>query len=312
MTFRSIELQSISDILGVELLGKNVVVNALNLANRMLIGKNLTYIGHETYLKYLAQEEIVGVMISEEHFQLLDSNLKNSISFFVVDNPEKEFYNLHNYLYENTDFYISPSESVSIRGKNLIIHPTAVIDDGVTIQDNVIIGANAVIHTGTVVGSNVTINAGAVIGEQGFQVLYNADVPYLVKHVGGVKIGDNVSIGANCCIAKSLFDGYTEVGSSTKIDNLVSIAHNCKIGNNCVLTSGVIMTGSAILDDGVWLAPNAVVLNKLKVGRESLVGALSLVTKDIDKYTKTFGLPAVNKGTTTTKLAKKNNKKMQN
>ncbi|WP_219079248.1 hypothetical protein [Vibrio parahaemolyticus] len=46
--------------------------------------------------------------------------------------------------------------------------------------------------------------------------------------------------GANTCIAKSLFDGYTEIGASTKIDNLVSIAHNCKIGENCVLTSGVI------------------------------------------------------------------------
>ncbi|MUK77039.1 hypothetical protein GNP84_09045 [Aliivibrio fischeri] len=304
MTFRNIEIKEISNILGVEYLGENSVVNALNLANRELNGNNLTYIGHESYLKYLAQEDIVGAILSKEHFELLDSSLKESKSFFVVDNPEKEFYNLHDYLYKNTDFYISPSNSISIRGENVIIHPSAVVEDGVTIQDNVVIGPNAVIHTGTIIGSNVTINAGAVIGGQGFQVLYNDEVPYLVKHVGGVKINDNVSIGANSCIANSLFDGYTEIGRSTKIDDLVFVAHNCKIGENCVLTPGAIMTGSSSLDNGVWLAPNAVILNKLNVGEEAFVGSMSLVLKNVPENTQVFGVPAKKLGTTVSKRPK--------
>lgn len=311
MTFRKLETQYISKILGVDFLGKNVVINSLNLANRELSGNNFTYVGHESYLKYLDQEKIVCAMVTEEHYQLLDAKLQKNMTFFIVDNPEREFYNLHNHLYEKTDFYISHLDSTSTIGDNVVMHPTAVVEDGVIIKDNVMIGANVVIHTGSIIGNNVVINAGAVIGEQGFQVLYNGEVPYLVKHVGGVEIHDNVSIGANSCIAKSLFGGYTEVGSSTKIDNLVSVAHNCKVGKNCVLTSGVVMTGSSSLDDGVWLAPNAVVLNKLKVGKGSLVGALSLVTKDIDEYTKTFGLPAKKRGTTMTKLVKTNNEKMQ-
>lgn len=301
MTFRNIEIQEISEILGVDFLGENVVVNALNLANRMLSGNNLTYIGHEGYLKYLAQEEIVGAIISEEHFQLLDLNLRNNTVFFVVENPEMEFYKLHNYLYEKTDFYSSPTNSKSIRGENVVIHPTAVIEEGVTIKNNVSIGANVVIHTGSIIGSNVTINAGAVIGGQGFQVLYNDEVPYLAKHVGGVKINDNVSIGANSSIANSLFDGYTEIGKSTKIDDLVFVAHNCKVGENCVLVSGAVMTGSSVLDEGAWLAPNAVVLNKIKVGKEALVGALSLVTKNVTENTKVFGLPAKKIGLTKTR-----------
>ncbi|MDD9196705.1 hypothetical protein PVK62_12815 [Aliivibrio sp. S3MY1] len=298
MTFRNILIQDVSKILGIDFLGKNVAINALNLANRELKGNNLTYVSHENYLRYLEQDEIVCALVTEEHFLLLEPELRKKITFFLVDSPEKEFYSLHHYLYEKTDFYYSNLETKLIIGENVVIHPTAVVEDGVIIKNNVQIGPNAVIHTGSIIGNNVVINSGVIIGEEGFQVLYNDDIPYLIKHVGGVKIHDNVSIGANTCIAKSLFDGYTEIGASTKIDNLVSIAHNCKIGKNCVLTSGVIMTGSSLLDDGVWLAPNAVVLNKLTVGKESLIGALSLVTKNVEKYTKAFGLPAIKKGIT--------------
>ncbi|MGR5208777.1 UDP-3-O-(3-hydroxymyristoyl)glucosamine N-acyltransferase [Vibrio sp. PNB23_22_7] len=308
MTFRKITIESISEILGTDFRGENVEINALNLANRELKGNNLTYVGHESYLRYLDQKEIVCALVTEEHFNLLEPKLRDKVTFFLVDNPEKEFYKLHHYLYERTDFYFPNLDANSCIGENVTIHPTAVIDDGVIIKNNVQIGPNAVIHAGSVIGNNVVINAGVIIGEEGFQVLYNDEAPYLVKHVGGVLIHDNVSIGANTCIAKSLFDGYTEIGSSTKIDNLVSIAHNCKVGENCVLTSGVIMTGSSMLDDGVWLAPNAVVLNKIKVGKESLIGALALVTKNVEKYTKAFGLPAIKKGKITTKLVKKNNK----
>ncbi|EKO3667342.1 hypothetical protein M3891_003119 [Vibrio metschnikovii] len=283
-------MQSISEILNVDYIGKNVTVNSLNLANRKLHGNNLTYVGNESYLKYLAQNEIVAAIITEEHFELLDSKLKESKSFFIMENPEAEFYKLHGFLCENTDFYTSPS--LSKCGENVAIHQTAVIEEGVEIGNNVVIAANAVIYKGTVIGDNVVIEAGAVIGTQGFQVLYNKEVPYLVKHVGGVKINDNVFVGANSCISNSLFDGYTEIGRSTKIDSLVFVAHNCKIGENCVLTSGVVMAGSSTLEDGVWLAPNSVILNRINVGQKSLVCSHSLVMKDVPDNTKVIGVPA--------------------
>ena len=305
MTFRNIEAQEISKILGVDFLGENVVISALNLANRMLTGNNLSYIGDKSYIKHLDKDEIVAVLISEDDFKLVDDELKKTKLFFLAHDPEKRFYELHHYLCDNTDFYLSPSDLISTRGENVFIHPTAVIEDGVHIESNVSIGANVVIHKRTIIGNNVTINAGAVIGGQGFQVLYNNDVPYLVKHVGGVKIHDNVSIGANTSISNSLFDGYTEIGSSTKIDDLVFIAHNCKVGENCVLISGAVMAGSSTLEDGVWLAPNSVVINKAKVASEALIGALSLVAWPVGENNKMFGLPAKKIGVTSSRKNKK-------
>lgn len=292
-------MKEIASILGVECLGENLIVNSLNLANRKLSGFNLTYIGHEDYLEYLEKKEIAGAIISKYNFELMDPSIKKNKSFFIVENPEHEFYKLHNYLCENTDFYSSPLSST--RGSNVSIHPTAVVEEGVTIKNDVVIGANAVVHKGTIIGNNVTIQAGAVIGTQGFQVLYNGPEPYLVKHVGGVKINDNVSVGANSCIANSLFDGYTEIGRSTKIDASVFIAHNCTIGENCVITPGVVMAGSSSLEDGVWLAPNTVILNRINVGQESLVCSHTLVMKDVPSNTKVIGVPAKRVGRTQSK-----------
>lgn len=301
MNYRSISAREISKILGVDFSGADIEINSLNLANRDLVGHNITYIAHESYIKYLDKDGIVAALISEDNFQLLDEKIKKIKLFFIVEQPEKEFYKMHHYLCDNTGFYVSPNDLLSIRGENVYIHPTAVIEEGVHIENNVTIAANVVIHKRTVIGNNVTISAGAVIGGQGFQVLYNDEVPYLVKHVGGVKIHDNVSIGANTSISNSLFEGYTEIGSSTKIDDLVFIAHNCKVGENCVLISGSVMAGSSILENGVWLAPNSVVINKVKVASDALIGALSLVAWPVKENYKMFGLPAKKIGITTSK-----------
>ncbi|OOF13147.1 hypothetical protein BZG84_16050, partial [Salinivibrio sp. PR932] len=272
------------------IIGDDHVINSLNLINRELFGSNLTYVGHENYISYINREEVTAVILNEDIFNSVEPEIKDKKTFFVVENPEDEFYSLHNYLLKNTEFYNDDKESVY--GDNLNIHPTAVVEDGVIIKDNVTIGPHAVIHKGSIIGNNVVIHSGARIGSQGFQVIYCDAVPHLIQHVGGVKIHDDVSIGANSCIANSLFDGYTEIGKSTKIDALVFIAHNCKVGKNCVITPGVVMAGSSLVDDGVWLAPNSVVLNGVEVGDNSLVCSHSLVMKDVPANTKVIGMPA--------------------
>lgn len=296
MRYRKSNLEEISDIIGVDFLGNNIEINALNLCSRDFINnKVLSYVAHEKFIKYLDNEEIKAVILSKDHYDLVEQPIKDKKSFFITDKPEKVFYDLHNYLYKSTDFY--KKELMNKVGENVLIHPTAYIEDGVEIGNNVVIGAKVIIHKNTIIGNNVEINSGAIIGSQGFQVLYNEKIPYLAKHAGGVKICNNVLIGANTTIANSLFEGYTEIGNNTKIDDLVFIAHNCKIGENCILIAGAIMTGSSTLEDNVWLAPNSVVLNQIKIKNNSFVGASSLVTKNVEENLKVFGVPAKKIGT---------------
>jgi len=291
MTYRKVNLKKISEIIEIELIGDNFDINALNLCNRDFLNNYvLTYVAHEKFLQYLNKEEIKGVIISNKLYEKLDKNSLESKAYFVTETPEKVFYELHNHLAKETEFY--NAKLGTKLGNNVNIHPTAWMEDGVEIGDNVTIGPKVVVYKNTIIGNCVNINAGTIVGTQGFQVLYDEKIPYLISHVGGVKVGNNVSIGSNTTIANSLFEGYTEVGNYTKIDDMVFIAHNCKVGEKCVLIAGSIMTGSSSLDENVWLAPNSVILNQIKVNKNSFVGASSLVTKNVEEQTKVFGLPA--------------------
>jgi UDP-3-O-[3-hydroxymyristoyl] glucosamine N-acyltransferase len=291
MTTRNIKISEISEILSSDYIGNDVNIDSLNLINRESEYKNImTYITDESFIQYIDNDRIRGLFIDKNLLNLLDKKLFSNKTFFITEAPEKDFYILHNYLSENTNFY--KTNILNHRGKNVTIHPASFIEDKVYIGNNVTIGANAVIHKNTILGDNVNILSGAIIGGEGFQVLFDKNIPYLVNHAGGVKIGNNVRIGNNTCIANSIFEGFTEVGDNTKIDNLVHIAHNCKIGKNCIVVPGVVLLGSSILEDNVWVSPNSVILNKVIIRKNGNVGSMSLVARNVKENTKVFGIPA--------------------
>ena len=82
---------------------------------------------------------------------------------------------------------------------------------------------NAIFYAPVEVGKRCIINAGAVIGEQGFKIMKNlkGNNERLI-HIGGVKIGNEVEIGANTCIDKGTY-GNTEINDYVKIDNFVRL-----------------------------------------------------------------------------------------
>ena len=267
-------------------------INSLELCNRVKDNDSsyLTYVASQEYLKYLELRSIKVVFISKSLLDILSDEVKLQKVFFIVNNPEELFYSLHNYLATETDFYKCEVDScIHATAK---IHRTAVIEEGVQIGAGSEIGANVVIHENTFIGENVRIHANAVIGTEGFQVLTDSAKPYLAKHVGGVVLGNNVSVGSATVIANGLFRTDTTIGDDTLIDSRVFIAHNCTVGKSCVLIAGVTLLGSAKIEDGAWLSVESVVLNKLRVGHNSYVGASSLVAKDVKNGSKVFGVPA--------------------
>jgi len=293
MDTRKITLDEISKLIECSYLGKNHTINGLNLSNRKSkYNSILTYANDSKFLlKSILKNNIKGLFLRGKDFK--DANLdlnKINCALFFVENPEKEFYNLHEKLFKETKFY---GEGVKSKiGINPNIHKSVVVEDGVVIGDNVTIEPFVYIRKGTFIGNNVLIRANSTIGSEGFQTLYDNKIPYCVAHAGSTIIRDNVSIGSNVNICNSLFEGSTIVGENTKIDNLVHIAHNCMIGKNCVLTPGSVLTGSVEIEDNVWVAPGVIVLNKIKVEKKSFLGAASLVVRKVKEGTKVFGIPA--------------------
>jgi UDP-3-O-[3-hydroxymyristoyl] glucosamine N-acyltransferase len=166
--------------------------------------------------------------------------------------------------------FIGPDSSV---GEGSLIYPN------VTVRENVEIGKNVIIHSGTVIGSD------------GFGYAKEKGVHQKVPQIGGVKIEDDVEIGANATIDRAAL-GVTRIGKGTKIDNLVQIGHNVDIGENCIIVAQVGIGGSTRVGDNAVLAGQAGLAGHLKIGKQVVIGAQSGVTKDFPDGTTIFGYPA--------------------
>jgi len=178
------------------------------------------------------------------------------------------------------------------------VHPSAsigrgtVIEDDVTIGEGTTIGHNAVILAGTRIGRFCDVQSGAVIGDAGFGFERDADKrPLRMVHLGGVRIGDHVEIGANTCIARGAL-GDTVVEDHVKVNNLVHIAHNCRIGAGTMIGACADLCGSLEIGRNCWIAPNCSIRQKLVIGEDAIIGMGAVVTRDVEAGITVYGNPA--------------------
>lgn len=116
---------------------------------------------------------------------------------------------------------------------------------------------------------------------------------YIYAHDGGeLMIGDDFTMNSNSQLGASF--GKIVIGS------------NCAIAPNCVLrASNHIFDnpnttfrdqghtyGEIILEDDVWISSNCVITANTKIGQSSVIGAGSVVTKDVEAYSVMGGVPA--------------------
>ena len=189
------------------------------------------------------------------------------------------------------------------------IHLTAIIDDEAKIGSDVYIGpycviGKAIIGDGCVIDSNVRIyndvtlgrhchiKSGAVLGGEGFGFEKDENGnKFRFPQLGSLIIGDYVEVGSNTCIDRGALSD-TFIGDYTKINNLCHIAHNNKIGKNVTITGCVNISGSNVIEDNVWIAPNASIRGFIHLGEGCAVGMGAVVTKDIPSHETWIGNPA--------------------
>lgn len=128
-------------------------------------------------------------------------------------------------------------------GAGCVIGANAVIEQGVCIGVQGYIGAGAQILQGTRIGARVFIDSGAVVGSRGFGYAFTDNRWQNVPQLGGVRLGDDVDIGANTTIdCGAVRDTVLEDG--VKLDNLVHIGHNVHIGAHTIMAGNCIVAGS--------------------------------------------------------------------
>ena len=182
------------------------------------------------------------------------------------------------------------------------IHPSAVVDPGAQIAPDAVIGALCVIGagvrigTGTRLAARVTVydgctlgercivHSGVVIGADGFGFAPAKGEGGLryekIEQLGGVRIGNDVEIGANTCIDRGALDD-TVIEDGVKLDNLIQIGHNVRVGRHTAMAACVGVAGSAVIGAHCTLGGAAVVLGHLELADGVHISAASVVTRSI-------------------------------
>lgn len=179
------------------------------------------------------------------------------------------------------------------------IGPHCSIEEGAVIGANVVLGAgssvgaysrigagsrlyaNVSIYHAVSIGERAIIHSGAVIGADGFGFAPNGRSWEKIAQLGGVRIGNDVEVGANTTIDRGAIDD-TVIEDGVKIDNLVMIAHNCRIGKNSAIAGCVGMAGSSIVGQNCTLGGGVGLSGHLTLADNVHVTGMTLVTNSID------------------------------
>jgi UDP-3-O-[3-hydroxymyristoyl] glucosamine N-acyltransferase len=188
--------------------------------------------------------------------------------------------------------FVTLSNDVTL-GDRVVLYPGVFVGPGASIGDDTVIYANVTIYDRVTIGRRVIIHAGAVIGADGFGFVTGPDGHHQkIPQVGGVRIEDEVEIGANVCIDRATL-GETLIRRGTKIDNLVHIAHNVEVGEDNLLLAQVGISGSCRLGTHVTLAGQVGVSDHVRIGDYATVIAQTGVAKDIEPRAIMTGTPAI-------------------
>lgn len=148
----------------------------------------------------------------------------------------------------------------AVIGRRVMIGEDSVLHANVSIYDDVDIGRRAILHSG------------CVIGADGFGFALAGDHYEKFPQIGRVSIGDDVEIGANCCIDRAAL-GVTWIGDGTKLDNMVHVAHNCRIGRHVVVAAQTGFSGGVVVEDYAVIGGQVGIGDKARIETRAVLGS---------------------------------------
>lgn len=116
----------------------------------------------------------------------------------------------------------------------------------------------------------------------------------------GAVIREQVEIGKKSVIMmNATVNAGVKIGEKTMIDMGAVIGSRARIGSRCHIAANAVLAGvleppsekEVVIEDDVFIGANSVVLEGVRIGHDSVIGAMSLVTKDVPPHSVVMGIP---------------------
>jgi UDP-N-acetylglucosamine acyltransferase len=190
------------------------------------------------------------------------------------------------------------------------IHPTALVDAGAKLADDVdvgpysIIGGDVSVGAGTRIGPHVVITGRTTLGARNrvFQFASIGDIPQDRKYGGEATtttLGDDnvvrefVTIHAGTAQDR----GATTIGNGNWFLAYTHVAHDCVVGDSTTFSNNAQIAGHVTIGDWVVLGAYAGVHQFCRIGAHAMLAAGAIVLQDVPPYVTAAGYPAKPAGT---------------
>ena len=187
-------------------------------------------------------------------------------------------------------------------GDNVYVGPGSVIGPDCKVADDCRLIASVTLVRDVTLGMRGILHPGAVIGSDGFGNAMTPEGWVKVPQLGGVRIGNDVEIGANTTVDCGAIED-TVIEDGVRIDNLCHIGHNVHIGAHTAVAGMSGISGSAIVGKRCMLAGQSGIVGHVRVCDDVVVGGKAVISKDITE-------PGVYAGTFTAEPAREWNRKV--
>ncbi len=174
------------------------------------------------------------------------------------------------------------------------IHPTAIVEDGAVIGEDVKIGAYCVVGPEVTLGDKVELKshvalAGATTIGAGTSIFPFASVGHQAQDLKYRGEAATLSIGEGCIIREGVtINPGTEAGGlSTTIGNNCAflanshVGHDSHIGDRVVLSNNVMIAGHVEVGSNVIFGGGSAVIQFTRIGSHAFVGGLAGLENDL-------------------------------
>ncbi|KZL21888.1 Acyl-[acyl-carrier-protein]--UDP-N-acetylglucosamine O-acyltransferase [Pseudovibrio axinellae] len=182
------------------------------------------------------------------------------------------------------------------------IHPTAIVEDGAVLGENVKIGPYCMVGPKVTLGDDVELVSHAVIAGRTtigarskiFPFASIGHQPQDLKYAGEdtlLEIGEDNQIREHTTMNPGTAGGggVTRVGNGCLFMMGTHVGHDCLVGNGVIMANNATLAGHVEVEDHVIFGGLSAVRQWCRVGAHSIIGGLTGVEFDVIPYGSVIG-----------------------